>query len=212
MSSQALKIQDVHRLMASVAAKAMRRVKALRLDTIQFEDVMSELAIAWCRARDCFDPSLGVPFNAYLMRGMKMHVNAYISREASKLRAVSLDRTVGDDDDLDMHDIIPDQSRPIEEIVGDNQFFQFFVKRLSPRARQYLTLLASPPDELLDINRAIIARTQYANSRGFARFCFHHINSGMIFDFMDVRAAERKRIMDEINRRMERLKDRGVYQ
>lgn len=182
---------------------------------VPYEDIFAESCIAWCIARDSFDPNRGVEFSAYLIYGAKLHINRWLQRQIDagyrSQREISLDASVENARHSRTASL---GNRPISDLIADENAvnaerelerrkrLEAFAARLSPRARQYLTLLANPPEEILAISRAIDARNDRARACGYARFAFKNIYSRIIFDLMGAGQVERKRITDQIEARL----------
>ncbi len=185
------------RLIHATAWKVMRRLHAAGAASVQYDDVKSELMVAWCLARDHFDPAQGVPFTPYLMRGMYNHINRWIEREINNGRHLSLDFEADGDEGVG-HMVVSDDSAPIDEALAEKQTLDRFMAKLTPRARQFMTLLAEPPAELVEIKIAIAARVRYAKDRGYPRAFSNRVSCLLVFDFMGASASERMSIMRQI--------------
>lgn len=184
------------RLLAWFARRAHRRSVAAG-GRVAFEDVFSECCVAWCVARDKFDPAQGVKFSAYLINGAARHVNRWLQRQidATGGRNLSLEG----DNKNSLSEVLADVNAGDPELEAARRAtLDAFIHRLPPRAGQYLRLLAEPPEEILVISRALEARVDYARARGFSRFAFKHAYSRVVFDLMGCGQAERQRILHQI--------------
>jgi DNA-directed RNA polymerase specialized sigma24 family protein len=207
---QEIRFEDSTRLIQRVAYRVSRRLKSAGAHSVQIEDIKSELAIAWCHARDRFDPQLGIPFQAYLTRGMFNHINRWVQAEINCSLALDLDKGFGDDDGGDtLESVTPDESlEGADDLIIQSEFYHSLLNRLSNRSRQFVVLLASPPIELVNEHRAILARVDYAKSRGIAAIAPGRVNKTLVFEFMGANNAERCSIIREINERIKQLHGR----
>lgn len=189
----------VHRLIKHTASRVMRRLAAMKVTEFDFDDVVGELNIAWCKARDKYDPNLGIPFPAYLQRGMFNHINRLIDNLA-KERHLSIDGDEGLDGPglNDHHEYLADDKESQHMALERKDMREHVLKRLSPSARRFVELLESPPPEVLDQVRALEARTNYAKSRGIHAIMSPGITSNLIFTIMDLTRSERARVMIEV--------------
>lgn len=168
---------------------------------VELDDVISECKIAWVQASRTYDEANGTPFLAYLRTGMKHHINRWIDRELREHNGSHLefDRPAGDDD-CDLHGIIADTSAEMpDEILALRDRREKQLAKLSPRARQFIEMLESPPKALYDILTALKKRQEYAIERGLpAAPVPRRILTTLVFRFMDCSRLEQTRINDEL--------------
>ncbi|MCP1540016.1 sigma factor [Methylorubrum extorquens] len=188
--------KDWEKVVAKAAPRYLRRAHAAGARSVLLEDVRSELAVAWCIARDKFDPSLGVPFGAYLQRGMQNHINAWIDKQIGHV-GMDIDDDLGEDG-ASFHDIIADGAPLQDETFGDRQEFEHNVARLSPDAQTFVRLLADPPLALYEEMTAIQARSDHANAQGIRSGVPGHITGSLVFDLMGCERTDRNRIYGEV--------------
>src|SRR5262245_8553728 len=100
----------------AAARRVLRRVQAAGGGSIQIEDIFTELTIAGRMAQQRFKPeeNPGVPFAAFLQRGMWLHINRWVKEELGEFQIApfELDAPNGNDgeDDEGMHRRIADES------------------------------------------------------------------------------------------------------
>jgi hypothetical protein len=160
--------------------------------------VVSELSLAWCIARDKFDPSAGVPFGAYLQLGMRNHINVWIDKQIGHSHALDLDQDAGDESGASIHEVIPDDCPLQDEVLGERQTFERNCARLSPEARKFMELLADPPKVLYDQLDAIQSRVEHARAQGISTAAPLHITGGLVLDLMGAERVDRNRIYGEV--------------
>jgi non-ribosomal peptide synthetase component F len=169
---------------------------------ISFEDIVSECTIAWCLARDSWDEARGTPFLAYLRTGMRNHINRWVDKELKEHNGSHLefDRSSGEDDDGSLHDVFADQSAELPDNVLElNERREKQLARLSPRARQFVELIDSPPKALVDILNGLRARQSYAVSRGLPALPVPKtIPAVLVFRFMGASRFEQATITEEL--------------
>jgi len=198
--------RDHDRVIRSFAFKVLKRAHSAGASSVSMDDIYQELCIAWCRARDAWDAQYGVPFLAFLNRGMHHHINRWVQSQIDNGRCVSLEAPVGGigEEGTEKHDRIPDENglAGIEEFeLAD--FKDFVSARLSPRARTFLQLIAEPPQFLRDAVRQGQARASAGRARDINGFAPARVTAAMVFDFMDATNRERVAIYKELRKVIE---------
>lgn len=189
------------RLLNQMAWRVLRRCHAAGARSMQLEDILSELNLAWCIARERWNPETGVPFAAYLARGCWNHINRWVKGEIgdATLAPYSLDHTYGngeDDGEVTLQNFVADTARPADEVLAEAQIREQALAKLSPRARQFYELLENPPPELIREIDAVAARAAYARSRGINAIA--PPIAAQIIALMGCSETERTRIYSEI--------------
>jgi len=196
----------------SFSHRVMRRLRAAGDGGRAFslEDIQQELKIAWIKASDSYEPETGVPFQAYLMNGMRMHINReiekHIERRHTEVLAVSLNSTVGEDTGrATLADVIPDDRNDFNAFEED-QHFEYAIRNLKPRARLFVTLLREQPDELMKEIICLKRKSDYGREQmGINSPATVRLAASTIFDFMDASNKERTEIMKELRGLGERV-------
>lgn len=197
---------DKHiRLIHSFAYKVQARLWAAGNRTTQFEDIVSELSVAWCLARDNWSPKYEVPFTAYLKRGMINHINRWAKGEIANSGGshMALDAPLGQDDNDGLgHEAIADPAAIVpEDMVAFKDAREKALAKMSPRTRQFVLLLESPPKCLQEVLTAMRARQEYAHERGIPRGAVpKRIMPNLIFQFMGVSRVEQTKITGELEK------------
>jgi DNA-directed RNA polymerase specialized sigma24 family protein len=186
-------------VLKGIALRVQRRCRAAGAASIQLEDIMQELAIAWIQADANYQPG-PVPFVAYLRRGCFNHVNRWLKSEIGEfmLAPTSLDKTTGEDGENELHSAIPDTARPSDELLEEKELRDRALARLSPRARQFYEILESPPPELMSEVNNVQARAEFARSRGINTIAPTSLTAAQVFDLMGLTRAERNQVTAEI--------------
>lgn len=211
--------QDHEKLLRHFAWRVLRRLHAAGAASVQIDDVFQELVVAWCKARDSFDPGLQVPFTPYLRRGMMDHINRWVSRELRQtgIVAFSLDETSNDaEEDGTRHAIIADpNATSAEDMVLEIEKIALARKRIETKKRingelvppellQFFDLLVSPPPVLYEMQKGMRARSDYARSRGLIPMPVpRRITVSMIFDLLGLSSTQRL----QVNRALHALFD-----
>ncbi|SER28857.1 DNA-directed RNA polymerase specialized sigma subunit, sigma24 family [Faunimonas pinastri] len=188
-------------LIRGFARKVLQRVHAAGARGVEFEDIVQELSIAWCLARDAWKAEYNVPFGAFLTRGMKNHINRFLADAIgdSHMTAISLDKNLGEDGEgASLHSVFPDAAPLPEQSAIERDSLARVLRRLSPRARQFVELLENPPPELFAEIQAIKAKSEYARSRGINTYAPNQLTAGLIFDLMGANRVERQAIYHEV--------------
>lgn len=190
--------RDHERYMKAFAFKVRNRAFAAGAASVQFEDIYQELCIAWCKARDAFSPEYGVPFIAFLSRGMHLHINRWIQDQITEGQHLTLDQPTTEDGEGVLHEVVPDKAPTPAEFAISEDMRQFVYSRLSKRARMFVEFLESPPEFLVEGLKAIRARAEYGRAKGIACIAPKQITASMVFEFMRVDRVERIEIYREL--------------
>lgn len=196
-----LRVEDSMKAIRAYAGRVMMRLSNAG-SVATYDDVVSECMVAWCIARDSWKEENGVPFMAYLRLGMRNHVNRWVEKELKEHNGSHLefDRSGDEDGDSTLHDIFADENAELPEdavIAADRRARQ--LARLSPRARQFVEFLDSPPKALVDILNGLRARKEFATERGVAAGVVpKRIPAALIFRFMGANSREQTRINEEL--------------
>ena len=185
------------------AARVLRRLRAAGERSFSLSDIQQELWAAWCKARDNFDPQAGVPFAAYLQRGMMNHINRMVESSVrdSWETPISLDAGVDGEEGTNIGDAFPDHNAERQdERVFSAQVIAFLRSHASPMALSVIEILADPPQELMEEFRACTAKAHYARERGFQTFINKDIRYRFIADFLGFDTGTRRRVFDELKR------------
>ncbi|WP_456868371.1 hypothetical protein [Galbibacter sp. BG1] len=176
------------------------------------EDIQQELRIAWVKASQAYSPELGVPFQAYLLNGMRLHINRviekHIERRHNEVIAMSLDASMSNSGDkpITLADAIADETIKEETDFEEDQHFKHAIRRLKPRAQLFITLLREQPEELLNEVIRMKKKAEYARDEmGMTASSTNRLTAWMIFDLMDAPNPERTEIMKEIRALGERM-------
>jgi DNA-directed RNA polymerase specialized sigma subunit len=168
------------------------------------EDIEQELWVAWCKARDSYSSDYGVPFAAYLSRGMKLHINRVVEVQIERFKeqtfALELDRPMdsADGEGGTLMDVIPSDTVGADEYVERNDTFQRAIETLSDRARIVVTLLNDQPQELLGEALLSQKKAEFSRTLGAPFLPTMRITTSMVFDLIGANRSERRKIMLEI--------------
>lgn len=197
---------DQHkRLIYNFAWKVQRRMHAAGARTMQLEDLVQELSIAWCVARDRWDESLNVPFTAYLMRGMQQCINRFAKYELREhaVAPFSIDEPL--ESGTSRGDLIPDDS---EMATLEQKNFRDLVLRLvSSRSRRFLEILESPPREVVEQLDYLRIRAEDGRARGLHSVAPRNLNTGLVFDLLGYSRPERSQVLSEIEMVVSKLSE-----
>ena len=181
------------------ARRVQYRMSSAGARGASYLDIFQELCIAWCKARDAWKAEFQVPFEAYAMNGMRMHINRWAQEEIgfSHLTPVALDHGVTEDAG-EMHEVITVADGDPETSFADADVKDYVLSRLTPRARLFVALLDSPPRFLVDAVAAGKAKAKHAKERGIHVVSPNNVTSAMVFDFMAASLTERTAINKEL--------------
>lgn len=185
------------------ARRVERRIKAAGARGIEVEDIYNELVIAWCHARDGWNPNSGAPFLAYLTTGMRRHINRWAEREIgfSGFARTSLDGdSTNGEAAFELHMAVPDGKPDAEEILQAKQVRAKVLPKLTPVTRRFVELFDDPPPELYEAVLESKARAAYAQERGVRNASIPNVTAALVFDLMGLNKIERTRISRELHK------------
>lgn len=193
-------IEESRKAIDAFAFRAVRRAHAAGDRSLTIEDIKSELWIAWCLACDSYDAEKGVPWLAYLRNGMRLHINRYIEKHVNRRHdeVVALSLDFHSEDDGSFQDIVPCENPLPDQLLEGASHKAQVIKRLSLRARQFVTILSDQPQEILAEVRCLHAKGEYMRSQGASSIVSTTLTAAMVFDLMGANRFERTKIAREI--------------
>jgi len=202
---QQVKYRDPKESKAQIRAfayKVLRRIHALGGKTTSLEDVEQELWIAWCKACEAYDEKGGASFKTFLHIGMVRHINRYVQNNFERLHgetvALSLEAPMGDDDGATLAEAVPDTAERQDTKLIEEDVRERVMRRLTPRARQFVQILHDQPIELVRELDKFKEKQKVAREVGVQFSAPRRLTSWMVFDLMGASRTERTAIMREI--------------
>lgn len=184
------------------ARRAHMRLQAAGARGYELGDVVQECAVAYVIAADRWDQASGVPFRAYLARGMQNHVNRWAEKEIGQSLGanVSLDAELGDGDDgsMTLHEAVGASHPTAEDELLASRAREYALARLTPRTKQFVELFDNPPEFLVEALRAEQQKVESGRERGIPGIAANVIGAGLVFEFMGSNRLERARIRAEL--------------
>lgn len=183
------------------ATRVNMRLRAAGARGYELQDIVQECAIAYVVAAEHWNPESGVPFRAYLARGMQNHVNRWANKEIGQClgASVSLDAPAGgDDEEMDLHGALGASQPTPEEMCVKKATREKVMAKLSPRAWLFVQLYESPPAFLVEEHAALLAKAASAREAGRAVFVTNSLSAATVFDFMAASRQERVDIRREL--------------
>lgn len=190
---------DVDRWMQIFSRKAFNRAKSAKVKDIDQIDIYHECIIAWCKARDLFKPELGIPFKAYLFKGVKDHVNKFLDKKMTHAHNAGVSIDEDNDEENTFHDIIPSDDIPIDQVLIQSDLIAKVTNDLSDLAKMFLGLLINTPEELLNEHEKIMLRNQHACSKGIIKQTPKFITESLVIRLMGLTKRESTLIKQEIS-------------
>jgi hypothetical protein len=228
---------EKHRkLLLYIAHRVQRRCHAAGAKTVQLDDIFQELTIAWCLARDKWEPEITlkdgskahIPFGAYLMRGMSRHINRWAKYELRQweMAPFELDAEIEGDGTGDgtLHDVLADQTKlGPEEIMIKKDLREYARdplrwkrklrthKPLTANTEKFLDLMDDPPARIMAIVQGLQARAAYGRNvlKIPSTFAPRRITGSLVLDIMGV---DDRKERAEIYNQIELLSDRVSQQ
>lgn len=193
------------RLIQYTARRVHRRMFAAGARTVMLEDIVGELNIAWVIATQKWEESRGVPFGAYLMRGMSFHINRWVDHQIKEFQlapfSIDIDPSSDDPSEAGANDRknVSIDMPGADEILIAKDTRERVLARMTPMTRRFVELLESPPEDIVAEHSAIQIRSAYGRSRGINCATPSQVSSALIFDFLGCTTVERRNVYREIN-------------
>lgn len=140
-------------LLHTFARKGWSRLIASQI-SVDYEDVVQELSVAFVKAINSYDPSKGYSFTAYAGRAMWNEFNRYAKKqinEATELGTLSiqaLDARSDTDEGGDLYEVFDSGAPTPEEQLERKQEIIGNLRKLSPTAKFLVSQMMSPSPEL----------------------------------------------------------------
>lgn len=197
------------RMIFALAHRVVRRLSAIPQVILSYQDIEQELWVGWCIARDRFSHSRGIPWPAYMQRGVKQHINRVIEKQLERFPeqtfALSLDKDMLDEEGTSLSNIIP-SSDPTPDVIAErNSNFDHAKSVLSERASIFVSLLSEQPPELLQEVLIAQDKAKHAEALGAPYKAPKRIVANMVFDLMGASRSERTKIIKEVEQIGERI-------
>lgn len=190
------------RIVNGFANRVQRRLASLPQGVMSLDDIKQELWVAWCKAAESFDESRGVPFEPYLRRGMQRHINQIVHTNIEKFPeqtfASSLDKQIGDGEGATLSEVVPSDQPSALELLEKEGAWEEAVGALTPRARQFITLVRDQPNELLEETLLSDHKETMAREINVPFSNVRRVTTSMVFDLMGASSGERSKISREI--------------
>lgn len=201
MRTDATDYESCRRLIHWFGSRAYRRLIAAGGRAVEYDDVIQELNIAWTIAREKWNPDMGVPFVAYLKRGMQLAINRFIDRELrfdqNASHSLQFSALEGESE---FSEIVADtETHTPEDIVMASLMTEYAFDQLSPLARSVLECVLSPPNELQAELNALQAKKRYAKERGFCVGGVSEVSLSFVMDFFGLKRNARASIYAELS-------------
>ncbi len=201
MDSQ-IDMKACERMVRSLSYRAMRRIP--RASFLSREDLEQELWCALCKARDAFNPALGIPFGAYAYRGMLQHLNRYIEKHiwrfAEGTMALSLDAemTTEDGSTATLGEAIASDAPPVIKGITEESNYKMALSRLSPRAQKFVAILHEQPEAIIREVMLGEDKLEHAKKIGAPYLPPKRITASLVFDLLGAGTTERRKILTEV--------------
>lgn len=190
------------KIVRAFAARVRRRLRSLPRAVMGNEDVEQELWEAWCIARDNYKPDMGIPWAAYLRRGMMNHINSRIDRHIGRFPeaafALSLDASVGDEEGQTLAEVIPSDIPDASAAVEERSNYEAAKAILSPDAAMFLKILYEQPDELLQEVQKADDKKEMADQLNLPFAVSRRVTRSVIFDVMGISGRRKNEVIKEI--------------
>jgi DNA-directed RNA polymerase specialized sigma24 family protein len=207
-----LAYEDSEKQIKAFGRRVLNRMRAAGAVSTQLEDVVGELRIAWCEARNRWNSQTGVPFGAYLYRGMRNHINRWAQNELDvhNIAPFSFNKEVFEQDEVEFIDILkPNIEEPsIEDQLISRDEAKLFLDDLSDDTRKLVELLISPPEFLIEELKKMQARARYGRTRGLCSSSPKQLTISFIMDALGLSQGQRRAVSIELRAAVAKLEGR----
>jgi DNA-directed RNA polymerase specialized sigma24 family protein len=189
--------------------RVLQRMRAAGAESTQLDDILGELKIAWCEARNRWNEAAGVPFGAYLYRGMRNHINRWVEHEMNvhNTAPFSIHKGISRDEDGEFEEVteaFTDDLSAEEWLIGQDQARHFFAA-LTPDTRKLIELLISPPDFLVSELEKLQARSRYGRLRGIHSSSPKRLTMAFVMTAMGLTQYQRRQVEAEIQNALQQI-------
>jgi DNA-directed RNA polymerase specialized sigma24 family protein len=201
--------KDYETLVKRFSGAFYRKMLRSGVTAFTLEDIQQEHWLGFCRARNSYSAETGVPFQAYLIKGLEQlqsEMRRKVSKRFHERNHLSLDAPIGDEDSkMQLHETLAGDEEELGSSLDRDQQIERLCANLSDRARTYVQLIYRQPAELLEQTKAIRARAEHASNIGIAHFAPSGVSSSLVFKLMGAPRQERTRINAEIEKALGQL-------
>lgn len=175
ISSNSTSFEDSKSLLEYLAYKCSQRLYALGFHDADKEDLYQDGCVVYARAVKSYDPSSGVPFNAYLRRAVLLEFNNNVQRRIEirdSLNIIDVTNAHEHEDIGTTEYLTPDENSPaffgsnetVEDLAVRSDETRERIASLSPMAKLFVRELISPSAPVLRTLHAMQAQADFAKT------------------------------------------------
>lgn len=200
--TEAEQYKAVAGIMKSLANQHFTRLRSMGA-SLEFEDLMGEAHIAYCKALEGFDPERGIKFSTYLYTAVSNRLVRFEGNVRDQLRnEQSADVEIGDEGGTTLLDMIASEGQSALDGMVTRQEVQMRLSGLSVNALQVLMLLEDTPPAVMRELKRQQAFSATCKREGFAAPAIT-LNVKFICDLLGLSDSTRRKVRQEINALLE---------
>lgn len=198
-----IEFKDYQKLVSQQAWKALARLHALGVHSMDYEDVFQEMCLNYTVALKTFDPSKGFVFTTYLVTVMQRRFNRIVESLVEERRHITsveeIESSASSDGDFSLYDMVATDEPLIEDRIAHEADVMAKVNKLSAPARGILMELINPSAELEDNFQAKLAHIRFGRELGVANNRMSSdLNINFVCEHYGITGMAKKRIRDEL--------------
>lgn len=200
-----IKFEDYQKLVSQQAWKALTRLHALGIHSMEYEDVFQEMSLYFTIALKTFDPSKGFVFSTYLVTVMQRRfqrvIEALVEERANISSVEELEARTSSEEDFSLYEYIATSEPLIEDSVSHKQEMMAKINKLSDRTKVVLMELTNPSAELEEEFNAKSAHILFGREMGIARGRLaSDIDFAFVCEHYGIRRDARKQVRNELKK------------
>lgn len=175
MESATTVVAEIHfsayeKLISQTAWKCFQRLNSAGV-VIEYQDVMQELSVTFCLAKDKFDATKGYKFSTYLVRAMYNQFNRFAEPLIEGRNLIASVEELeeyhgGSEDDIGLYEAVSNNDPSPEELVLNHIEVKAKLRGLSNNSKRAVRELIQPSELLIEAYEAKRAQREHGMSLG----------------------------------------------
>lgn len=200
-----IEFSDYQKLVAQQAWKAHTRLHALKVYSMEFDDVYQEMCAFYSIALKTFDSSKGFCFSTYLVTVMQRQFKRLLDDLVEERKLISsveeIEARGSHEEGFSLYDVIASNEPLLEDDISHKLDVLAKLNTLSDTSKLVLIELINPSIELQEEFEAKLAHCQFGRELGVAKGRMpHDLNIHMICEHHRLNSAEKRKIRTELKK------------
>lgn len=198
-----IKFEDYQKLVSQQAWRALTRLNALGIYSMDYEDVFQEMSLYFAIATKTFDPSKGFVFSTYLVTVMQRRFKRVVEQLVEERGHISsveeIESRTSSEEDFSLYDYIATDAPSIEDSLSHKREMMAKISNLSDKTKVVLMELTNPSAELEEEFNAKSAHVRFGREMGVNKGRFSSdIDLTFVCEHYGIRGAARKQVRNEL--------------